>query len=82
MILAGASVTMMASALLRNGIDHLRTVEKQFLDWMERHEYESVAQMRGSVSQSHAADPAAFERAQYMRALATYRPAALPQGEL
>src|SRR5690606_4611052 len=58
MILAGASVTMMASALLRNGIDHLRVVEQQMREWMEQHEYESVLQMRGSVSQMHAEDPA------------------------
>jgi len=72
MILAGANVTMMTSALLKNGIDHLRVVEKQMVQWMEEHEYESVTQMRGSVSQMHAEDPTAFERAQYMRALTTY----------
>lgn len=76
MILAGANVTMMTSALLKNGINHLRVVEQQMREWMEQHEYESVTQMRGSVSQMHAEDPAAFERAQYMRALTTYRPAA------
>jgi dihydroorotate dehydrogenase (fumarate) len=81
MILAGASVTMMASALLRNGIDHLRKMERQLVDWMERHEYESVLQMRGAVSQTNSADPAAFERAQYMRALTTYRPKASSQVE-
>jgi len=74
MILAGANVTMMASALLKNGIDHVRVVEQQLRGWMEQHEYESVKQMRGSVSQMHAEDPSAFERAQYMRALTTYRP--------
>jgi dihydroorotate dehydrogenase (fumarate) len=78
MLLAGANVTMMASALLKNGIDHLRVVEKGLRDWMERHEYESVTQMRGSVSQVNAEDPAAFERAQYMRALTTYRPTFSP----
>jgi dihydroorotate dehydrogenase (fumarate) len=78
MLLAGANVTMMASALLRNGIDHLRVVETGLRDWMEQHEYESVAQMRGSVSQINAEDPAAFERAQYMRALTTYRPTFSP----
>ncbi len=72
MILAGANVTMMTSALLKNGIGHLSVVERQLKMWMEEHEYESVAQMRGSVSQMHAADPTAFERAQYMRALTTY----------
>jgi dihydroorotate dehydrogenase (fumarate) len=73
MILAGANVTMMTSALLKNGIDHLRTVESELRTWMEVHEYESVSQMRGSVSQIHAEDPAAFERVQYMRALTTYQ---------
>ncbi len=75
LILAGANVTMMTSALLKNGIDHIRTVEKGLREWMEINEYESVQQMRGSVSQMHAEDPSAFERAQYMRALTTYRPA-------
>jgi dihydroorotate dehydrogenase (fumarate) len=74
MILAGANVTMMASALLKQGIDHLRVVEKELRWWMEQREIESVAQMRGSVSQIHAEDPAAFERTQYMRALTTYKP--------
>ncbi len=73
-ILAGANVSMMTSALLKNGIEHLRFVEKELRAWMEVHEYESVSQMRGSVSQIHAEDPSAFERAQYMRALTTYRP--------
>jgi dihydroorotate dehydrogenase (fumarate) len=74
MILAGANVTMMTSALLKNGIEHLRFVENELRAWMEQYEYESVSQMRGSVSQIHAEDPTAFERAQYMRALTTYRP--------
>lgn len=74
MILAGANVAMMTSALLKNGIDHLRVVIKEMRAWMEQREYESVAQMRGSVSQLHAEDPTAFERTQYMRALTTYRP--------
>jgi len=74
MIMAGANVTMMASALLRGGIDHLRVVEQGLRQWMEEHEYESVDQMRGSVSQINAEDPSAFERTQYMRALKTYQP--------
>jgi len=72
MLLVGANVTMMASAILHNGIDHLRVVERDLRSWLEQHEYESVQQMRGSVSQLHAEDPSAFERAQYMRALTTY----------
>ena len=63
---------MMASALLRNGIDHLRTVERELSEWMEQHEYEAVEEMRGALSQIHCEDPSAFERAQYMRALTHY----------
>jgi dihydroorotate dehydrogenase (fumarate) len=62
----------MASALLRNGVDHIRKVESDLQLWMEEHEYESVQQMRGSMSQQHAGNPGAFERAQYMRALTTF----------
>jgi dihydroorotate dehydrogenase (fumarate) len=74
MILAGANVTMMASPLLKHGIEYFGTVETELREWMEKHEYESVEQMRGSVSQMHADDPSAFERAQYMKALTSYRP--------
>jgi dihydroorotate dehydrogenase (fumarate) len=73
MLMAGANVTMMASALLKNGIDHLRVVEADLVRWMEEHEYESVQQMRGSMSQQQSGNPSAFERAQYMRALTTYQ---------
>lgn len=73
MLLAGANVTMMASALLKHGIDHLRTVEHNLVEWMTVREYISVTQMRGSVSKMHAEDPSAFERAQYMKALTSYR---------
>jgi dihydroorotate dehydrogenase (fumarate) len=69
LLLVGASVTMMCSALLRNGVNHLRHVEDGVAQWMEKHEYESVRQMQGSMSQLRCPDPAAFERAQYMRAI-------------
>jgi dihydroorotate dehydrogenase (fumarate) len=72
LILAGARVTMMASALLKNGIEYTQTVEHGLKEWMEQHEYESVAQMRGALSQLHCEDPTAFERAQYMRAITNY----------
>jgi dihydroorotate dehydrogenase (fumarate) len=68
-LMVGADVTMLCSTLLRNGINHLRTIEKEMVAWMEEHEYESVAQMKGSMSQIRCADPSAFERAQYMRAV-------------
>ena len=69
LLMVGANVTMMCSALLRNGINHLRYVEQGVREWMELHEYESVQQMQGSMSQLRCPDPAAFERAQYMRAV-------------
>lgn len=76
MLMVGASVTMMAAALLRYGIEHLRRVEQNLRIWMEEHEYESVQQMQGSMSQKNSADPSAFERAQYMKALQSYKPEA------
>jgi len=72
MLMAGADVTMLCSVLLRRGIDHIRVLEKEMLQWLEEHEYDSVEQLKGSMSQEHCPDPAAFERAQYMRALSTY----------
>lgn len=74
LLMVGASVTMMCSALLRHGIEHVRTVEDRLHGWLAEHEYESVRQLQGSMSQQHCADPAAFERANYMKALHSYRP--------
>jgi dihydroorotate dehydrogenase (fumarate) len=68
-LMAGADVAMLCSTLLRNGIGHLRTIETQMCEWMEEHDYESVHQLQGSMSQKYCADPNAFERAQYMRAV-------------
>jgi dihydroorotate dehydrogenase (fumarate) len=72
MLMAGADVTMLCSVLLRRGIDHIRVIEREMLEWLEEHEYESVEQLKGSMSQKNCPDPTAFERAQYMRALSTY----------
>jgi dihydroorotate dehydrogenase (fumarate) len=69
LLMVGADVTMLCSSLLRNGINHLRHMERGIEEWMEQHEYESVRQMRGSMSQQRCLDPSAFERAQYMRAV-------------
>jgi dihydroorotate dehydrogenase (fumarate) len=69
LLMVGANVTMLCSALMRHGINHLRHIEREVRDWMEAHEYESVAQMQGSMSQIRCPDPGAFERAQYMRAV-------------
>jgi len=73
MLLAGADVTMLCSALLRHGVKHIAAVENDLRSWLEEHEYESVEQMKGSMSHKNCPDPAAFERAQYMRAVSTYR---------
>jgi dihydroorotate dehydrogenase (fumarate) len=73
MLMAGADVTMMCSALLKNGPEYLKQVLIDIDQWMLEHEYVSVKQMKGSMSQKSVADPAAFERANYMRALNTYK---------
>ena len=72
LLMAGADVTMLCSVLLRRGIAHIRVMEREMREWMEEHEYESVEQLKGSMSQKNCPDPSAFERAQYMRALTTY----------
>lgn len=69
LLMVGADVTMLCSSLMRHGINHLRHLEREVRDWMEEHEYESVKQMQGSMSQQRCPDPTAFERAQYMRAV-------------
>ncbi|MDR3402276.1 MAG: dihydroorotate dehydrogenase-like protein [Chthoniobacter sp.] len=74
LLMAGADVTMLCSALLRYGIGHLRTVESDMIEWMEQHEFESVEQLKGRLSQRHSPDPAAFERAQYIRAVGAFHP--------
>jgi dihydroorotate dehydrogenase (fumarate) len=71
-MMAGASVAMMTSALLKNGIGHLATVQTELLKWMEEHDYESIHQMRGSMSQKSVADPSAFQRANYVKVLSSY----------
>jgi len=79
-LLAGADVAMMTSALLRHGPDHLSQVEAQLTDWLDRHDHESLDQVRGRLSQRSVRDPAAFERANYLKVLASYpaRPADAP----
>jgi dihydroorotate dehydrogenase (fumarate) len=71
-LLAGADVAMMTSALLRNGPDHLRSVEVEVRDWMDGHGFETVGQLRGQLSQRSVPDPAAFERANYIKTLASH----------
>ncbi len=73
MLMVGANVTMLCSVLLKHGVERIGLIEDEMRQWMEEHEYESVNQLRGSMSQLHCPDPSAFERAQYMRALTGYR---------
>jgi dihydroorotate dehydrogenase (fumarate) len=72
MLMAGADVTMLCSVLLRHGIPQIGVIEREMTAWMQEHEYESVAQLKGSLSQKKCPAPTAFERAQYMRALSSY----------
>ena len=72
MLMAGADVTMLCSALIRHGVQQIGVIEREMVAWLEEHEYESVTQLKGSLSQKNCADPATFERAQYMRALSSY----------
>jgi dihydroorotate dehydrogenase (fumarate) len=72
LLLVGATVTMLASTLLLHGVDRLHRIEKDLLAWLEEHEYESISQLRGSMSQRRVPDPAAFERAQYIRTVGTF----------
>lgn len=73
-LLAGSTVMMMASALLRQGPAQLKVVRDGLELWLEENDYLSVAQARGSLSQSSVADPSAFERSNYMKTLASYVP--------
>ena len=73
-LMAGARVTMMASELLQRGIQRIGQVLNELVTWLDEHEYESVMQMIGAMSQKHCAEPAAFERANYMKMLSSYRP--------
>lgn len=74
MSMAGAKVTMIVSALLRHGIEHLQEIERELTQWLEEHEYDSLRQLQGSMSQLYCPNPSEFERAQYMKAVQTYQP--------
>jgi dihydroorotate dehydrogenase (fumarate) len=71
--MAGADAVMTASALLRNGAGHIKTLVDGMSDWMDRRGYESVEQMKGSMSQRNVADPSAFERANYIKVLGSFK---------
>jgi dihydroorotate dehydrogenase (fumarate) len=72
LLMVGADVTQMCSVLLRKGVRELSTILRDLQTWMEENEYASVEQMKGSMSQKSCPDPAAFERANYMKTLNSY----------
>jgi dihydroorotate dehydrogenase (fumarate) len=69
MLMVGADVTMLCSVLLSKGLGTIREIEIAMCDWLTEHDYQSVRQLQGTMSQKYCADPAAFERAQYMRTI-------------
>jgi len=71
LLMVGADITMLCSVLLKEGINHLKTIEKQLVNWLEENEYESVAQLKGSMSQKNCPDPRAFDRIQYIKGLSS-----------
>jgi dihydroorotate dehydrogenase (fumarate) len=71
MLMVGADVTMLCSALIRRGIPYLTLIEQELAEWLEEHEYDSVEQLKGSLSKLKCPAPEAFERAQYVRGIAT-----------
>ena len=71
-LLAGADVTHMCSALLQHGPAHIEATLQQVEQWLEQHEYDSIQQLKGSISRQHAIDPSAYERANYISVLDSY----------
>jgi dihydroorotate dehydrogenase (fumarate) len=71
-LLAGADITMMATVLLQRGTQHLATMLQELQNWLEEREYESVEQLKGSMSRIRCSDPSQLERANYMKALVSY----------
>jgi dihydroorotate dehydrogenase (fumarate) len=72
-VMAGAKVTMLASELLQNGIQRVPAILGDLEAWMKEHEYKSIQQMQGSMSQKSVKEPAAFERANYMKVLGSFK---------
>jgi len=72
-MMAGAKTAMMASSLLHSGEQAIRPILSDLEEWMQEHEYESITQMQGSMSQKSVKEPAAFERANYMKVLNSFR---------
>jgi dihydroorotate dehydrogenase (fumarate) len=71
-MMAGANIAMMTSALLKHGPGHISKVLDDIVDWMAEHDYVSIQQMQGSMSQKSIAEPMAYERANYIKVLSSY----------
>jgi dihydroorotate dehydrogenase (fumarate) len=72
LVMAGADVTMLCSALMRHGITHIQRIEMDLIAWLEQHQHKSLRELKGIMSQQNCPDPSAFERAQYVRGLSSY----------
>jgi dihydroorotate dehydrogenase (fumarate) len=72
MLMAGADVTMLCSALMRHGITHIQKIEMETAAWLLDHGFGSLSEVKGKMSQKNCPDPSAFERAQYVRGLSSY----------
>ena len=72
MVMAGADVTMLCSALMRHGITHIQKIEMETAAWLKDHRFGSLSELKGKMSQENCPDPSAFERAQYVRGLSSY----------
>ncbi|MCM1981455.1 dihydroorotate dehydrogenase-like protein [Lyngbya confervoides] len=74
LLMVGAKATLLVSSLLRHGIPYLSQIEQDLAHWLAEHEYESVTQLQGTMSQLNSPNPEAFERVQYLKTLQTYYP--------
>ena len=72
-MMSGADAVQMVTSLIQNGPNHIESVLKNLVEWMEEKEYISIEQMKGSISLHHTSNPAAYQRANYMRILTDYR---------
>jgi dihydroorotate dehydrogenase (fumarate) len=70
--MSGADVTMLCSALMRHGIEHIQRIEMEAAAWLQAHGYNSLSQIKGIMSQKNCPDPSAFERSQYVRGLSSH----------
>lgn len=71
-MMAGAKVAMTTSALLKHGVGYLEVIHRDLIAWMEEHEYESIQQMQGSMSERNVPDPGVYQRVNYLKVLDSY----------